>query len=1504
VGAAKVNLVCVTGMHRSGTSLVSRIVNLLGVDLGPEEDLLPAAPDNPRGFWENRAFKRVNDQVLEALGGTWDRPPSLPPDWEYAPVLEGVRKTAIDAVGLFSASHGWTGWKDPRASLTLPFWRTITPIHKTVITVRSPGDVARSLAIRNGFSTEKSAELWARYVTSALVDSPDHLLVDYVECLEHPQEVAQRLATYLGLPSPTSDQRTAVVAFVGKDLQHHRDVEQVEAPGMALAETIYRLIQTAPVAEIQPLFEQVRNGMTAWIDAQHFEDERRQREEQIEDERRHREEQIEGERRQRSEEIQSLHVERDEARSRLAEVERELLEVHEQSGQWKAEAERSARDLQAAQEKLASLQSRLEVAMSKQAEWQRRYKKLSSRRSVRSSLAVAELARPAFVAVRRARSRRRNQTAAQGTPGAAAVTPAPFLLDAEPVHVPDDEALLNLSQLQPVTVIIPVFNAPGPLRRCVDSVVRHTGRPFELLLIDDASTDSGVQAVLADARELSHTRVLVNDHNIGFVGTVNRGFEATAGDVVVLNSDTVVGPHWLDNLCLAAYSAPEVATATALTDNGGAFAVPVVAVPNPLPAGFDATEAALLVHRTSERVYPETPTGNAFCMYVKRAVLDAIGGFDIENFPRGYGEENDFCMRAGREGWRHVVDDATLVLHERGVSFGSEREALMKRGREMVNQLHPDYTALVGEFGQLPDMARVRRTVDAAYRSAEEVPVGSGLRLLFVIHDGTGGTPYTNEDLMEALQSEHECFVLRSNTRTLRFGRMQGRDFHEIDRLEFEDPIEFGEFSRPTYRDFVVRMLLRSEIDLVHVRHLIKHTFDAPMAAADLNIPVVMSFHDYYLSCPTVHLLDDQDRFCGGVCTPGQGSCRIPSDWLKSTPHLKHAYVHVWRAEVSKVLKRADAFVTTSFTSREVYRRSYPALAETPFAVIEHGRDIEQNSGTTSAPLVGGPVRILVPGNLDVHKGSDFIRALKALDVQGRLDFHFLGGRAEDVAGLGKWHGSYQRHEFVDKVRKIQPSFLGLFSIWAETYVHTLTEAWAAGAPVIASDIGALKERIEAHGGGYLIDHDDPARALQQILQLADDPSAYQALQDRATAVDLPRVRSMADAYQLLYRQVLRGRQHAISPAATSKHRGRPLVAEAFVAGADGQHPGSVHVRTLRRLTHPSVADRVVHRVANVDGFLNASETPAEFALVQRNALPPARVDAFLDDCTAHSLPIVVDLDDNLVTLGGRDDLAGEYGESVAGMRRLLAAATLVTVSTPRLQEELRGHADDVVVVPNQLDERLWFGGLPAATPLLKPRDPAGPVQLLYMGTMTHGGDLRVLEPALEALQKLTRRPVRLSVIGGERLGAGQNWYQRIAVPAGYTSYPRFVSWLRANASQWDLAVAPLEHSEFNAGKSDLKFLEYSALGLPGVYSDYGPYQESVVPDELGLLADADPRQWAEQLARLCNDAELRRDIGSRVRNHVRTSRTLGASAESYVELLFSKVGAWEEVILPSAATG
>ncbi len=135
--------VCIGGMHRSGTSMVANLLRLCGLHLGTATDMLPPALDNPEGFWENVNFRNLNDEILVALGGTFDAPPRLPDGWHERGTLDPIREKAGAVLRQLIEAEPW-GWKDPRNSLTLPFWSSLLPQMKVVICLRHPLDVALS----------------------------------------------------------------------------------------------------------------------------------------------------------------------------------------------------------------------------------------------------------------------------------------------------------------------------------------------------------------------------------------------------------------------------------------------------------------------------------------------------------------------------------------------------------------------------------------------------------------------------------------------------------------------------------------------------------------------------------------------------------------------------------------------------------------------------------------------------------------------------------------------------------------------------------------------------------------------------------------------------------------------------------------------------------------------------------------------------------------------------------------------------------------------------------------------------------------------------------------------------------------------------------------------------------------------------------------------------------------------------------------------------------------
>src|ERR1019366_10375983 len=145
--------VLVLGMHRSGTSALSRVLNLMGMDLG--QDLMPPAPDNNEtGFWEHRVLQWINQRTFESLGREWDSILPLPDRWWDQPQIEGFRSELRQVIQNEFAKRALWGLKDPRICFMLPLWepllREMNFQPQCVLIFRNPIEVARSLEKRDG----------------------------------------------------------------------------------------------------------------------------------------------------------------------------------------------------------------------------------------------------------------------------------------------------------------------------------------------------------------------------------------------------------------------------------------------------------------------------------------------------------------------------------------------------------------------------------------------------------------------------------------------------------------------------------------------------------------------------------------------------------------------------------------------------------------------------------------------------------------------------------------------------------------------------------------------------------------------------------------------------------------------------------------------------------------------------------------------------------------------------------------------------------------------------------------------------------------------------------------------------------------------------------------------------------------------------------------------------------------------------------------------------------
>ncbi|WP_445396769.1 glycosyltransferase [Zobellella sp. An-6] len=657
----------------------------------------------------------------------------------------------------------------------------------------------------------------------------------------------------------------------------------------------------------------------------------------------------------------------------------------------------------------------------------------------------------------------------------------------------DHARLTRLATTGWPVIIIPVFNAATAVAVCLESVRAYTPSGCRILVINDSSTDAAIVPLLKQYEAVPGFEVFTHAHNKGYTHTVNKGI-ALAGqaDVILLNSDTCVSAGWVQRLRWAACSHPKVATVTPFSNNAGAFSAPVPGV-NPLLQGTSLAECARAIAQASGHYLPAVPTGNGFCMYMRRACLDDIGHFDEAAFPRGYGEENDFCMRAGAQGWLHLIDDSTYIAHQRSASFGSAKDALLQAGRAVVDARYPHYTEQVRQAFSAPVLQQARSRVGTALRQCTDTHAQIRPRVLYVISTRTGGTPQTNQDLMQALAPEVEALVLHCTGQRIVLEHFTDGVYTEINSHTLAEPISALPHKSKEYDAVVAHWLMQWSIELVHIRHIAWHSLGLLEVTFHLGIPTIFSFHDFYTLCPTVKLLDDKKQFCAARCTAGEGHCQHELWPESSFNHLKHGQIHAWQSAFEQALSLCDTFITTTEFTRNLLLQRYSALANKPFRIIPHGRDFAALQQLAICPSNDKPLRMVVPGNLSEAKGGKLIQALAEQTPPQLLQIHLLGDLEPGLQMPDHviFHGKYRRNEFAQKIAEIRPHLGAVLSIWPETWCHTLTELWACGIPVVGMNTGAVGERIASTEAGWLL-HNADVTELRSLLITAAKQDEWQ----------------------------------------------------------------------------------------------------------------------------------------------------------------------------------------------------------------------------------------------------------------------------------------------------------------------------------------------------------------------------------------------------------------------------
>ncbi len=653
-----------------------------------------------------------------------------------------------------------------------------------------------------------------------------------------------------------------------------------------------------------------------------------------------------------------------------------------------------------------------------------------------------------------------------------------------------------------VAVIVPVYAGLEETLACLESVLATTDpADTELIVIDDASPDRALKAVLKDLAVARRITLVVNAENRGYPHAVNRGLERNEGrDVVLLNADAEVYGDWLQRLRRAAYSSPQIATVTPFSNHGSMMSYPSATdadVERDLGVEFDTRFRRLNAGRTID-----LPSGAGFCLYIKGACVDQIGLLDEDSFGRGYGEENDFCLRAGDAGWRHAGALDVFVRHRGGLSFGALKGLLIDHNLKTLYRRYPAYRRAIRRFLTSDPLGPVRRIVDEQRLVASPVPSA----LLITLALG-GGVEHHTALRTAALQAMGmRVLTLRPHTARNAAGRcrltVEGEAYHSL------------VYDLPKAMESLIALLSRSGVEKVEIHHSLGLDPIVLDLAHGLGAPYDVYIHDYSWICPRITLTDANDQYCREPPVEACERCVA----LNGRDIEEDISVGDLRRRTARVLAGATRVIAPTADAARRLQRYVPTVRPEVTPWEPAPRPVPTTGGSVAA---GRPVRVIVIGAIGEHKG--YRRLLEcARDAAARglpLEFVVVGWTQDDYAlfesGRAFVTGRFEIGEVEALLAREDGDVAFLPSVWPETWCYALTQMLRSGLPVVAFDLGAMSERLSGMDRARLLPPHLETPAINSALLSAAGPRAWVSVNSRRWTPGSPETDGWIEAVRI-----------------------------------------------------------------------------------------------------------------------------------------------------------------------------------------------------------------------------------------------------------------------------------------------------------------------------------------------------------------------------------------------------
>ncbi len=636
---------------------------------------------------------------------------------------------------------------------------------------------------------------------------------------------------------------------------------------------------------------------------------------------------------------------------------------------------------------------------------------------------------------------------------------------------PDSTRLELREHSQDVDIVVCVHNALDDVRACLSSIIAKTIPPYRLIIVDDGSASETRQYLEEFARSQSAT-LLRNDVAGGYTNAANRGLQAsTAPWTILLNSDVIVPFGWLDEMLKIAGSDPMIGIVGPSSNTASWQSVPRLLLDNgdwadnPLDDGVTVDDMQNILASLAPPQGIDLPFLNGFAFLIRREVIDDIGIFDSETFGAGYGEENDYCIRARDAGWKLLFAPNAYVFHAQSKSYSTERRLKLARAAdENLRRKHdedtkilPQVTACRWNLATESLRARVAVHLEDRDRIAAFARKYAGTRLAFVLPARTagGGSNIVVQEASLLSDLGVDTWIINLSANRHDFERTYGDA--RATTLYFENPHEISDY------------LARNPLG-----------FDAVVA--------------------TVHFSVDwlPDSFSGRRPTLGYYIQDFEPNFYRKTDKRYAAALATYDR-----LTDITGFTKTAWNARKVAETGAPAPRVIGASVdLERFRPKGRDVAPRSRLVVVAMIRF--DGQVGRRAPELTLRVLNRLarTYGDRVDIHVFG--CDDVARMQQLIEEDMTDQGILAPAEVASLFRNAdifldFSTWQAMGLSAM-EAMACGCAVVVPQNGGTVEFCRHEENALVIDTGEPEACFAAASRLVEDHELRNLLRRNATA--------------------------------------------------------------------------------------------------------------------------------------------------------------------------------------------------------------------------------------------------------------------------------------------------------------------------------------------------------------------------------------------------------------------